>query len=90
MIEEIRVETIETIVFITRDNKEFTSKHSALLHEWRLQATKVFMVYNRGANYSLEVYSTRRLAEKAAVTVIPSSLIIKEIYLNEREETADF
>lgn len=78
-IEEVKIKTIYT----ANDGKVFDYKRDCLFHEWRLSATKVYVVHRRGSrNDDIEIYSTRELAEEAIKK--SDVLYIREICINER------
>lgn len=83
MTEKTLTKTITTTVYIADDGTEFTSKSSANMHDWRLSATKVYVVYQRGGRSdNPEIYSSKRLAKSAIGE--SKNHDIREIYLNER------
>ena len=84
-IEEEEITTTRT-KYIADDGEIFYNNHDCLYHEWKLSATVVFAVSARGRmsrNDNLELYSTKKLAEKAVDGA--DGYIITEVYLNQRQ-----
>ena len=54
----------DKVEYVANDGRPFDNEGSCLHHEWQLQATKVYLMHERGqrSDYT-EVYSTRELAE---------------------------
>lgn len=77
------IKTIEKVVHVANDGKEFSNAEQCLHYEWTLAATEVFLVTARGQRSdNAEVYSTYELAEKA-INGSTSHSITKG-YLDER------
>ena len=84
MLKETKVETVTTVIYRSIDGEEFSTIGECLFHEWRLKATKIYTVHERGArSESTEVYSTRDLAEEH-IRDNKNRFIINELYLDER------
>ncbi len=84
--EKIRreIKTQETI-YIANDGTEHDTDFGCLVHEWRLQADKIFLVNYRGArSENSEAFSSLELATES--TNDETGYIITQVYINERIE----
>lgn len=84
MTKTTKEEIIVRTVYVTNDGKEFNARASAQLHEWRLTATKVYMLYRlAGTPANSELYSSRELAEQSIIGTSLEDYFISELYVNE-------
>ena len=84
MTEKIETKTITSTIFIANDGTKFSNKNTCIFYEWKQTATKLYLAGRRGSRFEeAEVYSTKELAELYKADF--DNIIIKEIYLDERQ-----